>query len=105
MHPRTHFVIRIKASESDIGTHALIFRWTSPSGQELWSSAGELNVESGPPGGLEVDLPVIAVLDLPFDSAGTYAMEVQVDEEVKTKVHLHVHAAPPMLPMRGGMVS
>src|SRR5687768_18154349 len=71
VHPRTHFVIRLKGGAADAGEHTLSFRWTSPSGNELWTSSGNLKLEAAPgQTATEVDLPVIAVVDLPLDMAG-----------------------------------
>ena len=56
IHPRTHFVLRLKGSMEDIGHHTLTFKWLSPSDEELWSSDGELNVAPGPNPAFEMDL-------------------------------------------------
>src|SRR2546423_5219262 len=29
IHPRTHFIVRVKADGSDVGTHKLTFRWSA----------------------------------------------------------------------------
>ena len=81
MHPRAHFVVRVKGSASDSGTHHLTFHWINPRDVELWTSSGELAVEAGPTAALEMDLPIIAVVDLPLDSAGQYTMRVELDGE------------------------
>ena len=44
IHPRTHFVVRLKANGDDVGHHKLTFRWLSPFEEELWSSTGEMTV-------------------------------------------------------------
>src|SRR5256714_8180593 len=75
IHPRTHFIVRVKADGSDVGTHKLTFRWVSPSEEELWSSSGELNVAQAPNPVFDVDLPIIAVVDLPLNMAGQYTMQ------------------------------
>ena len=61
IHPRTHFVVRLKANGDDIGQHKLTFRWLSPFDEELWSSSGEMSVAPSPNPVFEVDLPIIAV--------------------------------------------
>ena len=67
IHPRAHLVVHLKGSGVDMGSHTVSFRWLSPSGQELWNSSGDLNVGAPPPGVAEMDLPLIAQLDLPMD--------------------------------------
>src|SRR5256885_2332818 len=80
IHPRTHFIVRVKADGSDVGTHKLTFRWVSPSEEELWSSSGELNVAQAPNPVFEVDLPIIAVVDLPLNMAGPYTIAIILAE-------------------------
>jgi hypothetical protein len=90
VHPRTHFVVRLKGTTDDAGTHRLSFAWVSPSDEIMWSSDGELNVAPGPNPAFEMDLPIIAVIDLPLNQAGLYTMQVSLDEELVTEVRLHV---------------
>lgn len=91
VHPRAHFVIRLKGGNADAGEHTMTFRWTNPRGNELWQSTGNLQLEATP-GALvaEVDLPVIAVVDLPLDVPGQYAMQVELDNEPVTRIPLYV---------------
>ena len=108
IHPRTHFIVRVKADGSDVGTHKLTFRWVSPQEEELWSSSGELNVAPAPNPVFEVDLPIIAVVDLPLNMAGQYTMQVTLDGEPTAAARLFVNG-PIQPPMMGsapnGMVS
>jgi hypothetical protein len=50
VHPRAHLVVRLKGQRTDAGTHSVTLRWTNPAGDELWSSAGELNIGAPPTG-------------------------------------------------------
>ena len=90
MHPRTHFVVRLKGTDDDSGAHRLTFSWVNPAGEILWSSDGELNVSPGPNPGFEMDLPIIAVIDLPLNQAGMYSMQVSLDGILVSEVRLHV---------------
>jgi hypothetical protein len=105
IHPRTHFVIRLKGSMEDIGKHTLTFRWMSPGDEELWSSDGELNVAPGPNPSFEMDLPIIAVIDLPLNSAGLYTMRVSLDGQLTADVRLYVSGAQPVPMQPNTMVS
>ena len=91
IHPRTHFIVRLKANGDDVGAHKLGFRWLSPRDEELWSSMGEMNVSPAPNPVFEVDLPIIAVVDLPFNIAGRYTMHVSLDDLPTAAVHLFVN--------------
>jgi hypothetical protein len=98
VHPRAHLVVHLKGTSSDIGPHTVSFRWLSPSGQELWTSSGDLNVGSPPPGITEMDLPLIAQLDLPMDAAGSYSMAIAIDGNHTMDVGIQVRSQAPMVP-------
>ena len=98
VHPRAHLVVHLKGSSLDRGAHEMTLRWLSPSGQELWSTTGELALGDPPTGVLEMDLPIIAQVDLPLDQGGVFAMRVEVDGAVAAEVPVHVRG------MNGGQV-
>jgi hypothetical protein len=101
LHPRAHFVVRVKGTSADIGTHQLTFHSTNPHDSELWTSAGELQVEGGAAPGTDLDLPIIAVVDLPLDSTGQYTMRVELDGEPVQRVNLFVNGPPVTLAFPG----
>ena len=106
VHPRTHFVVRLKGTAEDTGAHRLSFTWLNPAGEILWSSDGELNVTPGPNPAFEMDLPIIAVIDLPLNQAGAYSMQVALDGDLTAEVHLHVSGtAPVVMPPPAGLFS
>ncbi|MDQ6769535.1 MAG: hypothetical protein M3Z54_06070 [Gemmatimonadota bacterium] len=90
IHPRTHFVVRLKADGDDTGAHRLTFRWLSPLEEELWSSTGEMSVTQSPNPVFEMDLPIIAVVDLPLNVAGQYTMQVTLDGQPTAAARLFV---------------
>jgi len=107
IHPRTHFVVRLKANGDDTGQHKLTFRWLSPFDEELWSSSGEMTVAASPNPVFEVDLPIIAVVDLPLNVTGQYTMQVTLDGKVTATARLLVNAnqTPMVAGTPNGMVS
>ncbi len=107
VHARAYMVVRLKGSVADAGTHTMALRWLSPSGQELWSSTGELNVGAPPSGVGEMDLPLIAAIDLPLDVIGSYSMEIALNDVMHANIALHVRSAETMGPMpaSGAMLS
>ena len=108
VHPRANLVLRLKGAAGDIGAHVLTMRWLNPRGDELWTSSGQLDVAAPPPGtpgggpGREMDLPLIAALDLPVDLPGEYTLTIALDDEAKTSVRLQVHGQA-MMPTVGGV--
>lgn len=104
VHPRATMIVRIKALPDDAGRHMLAFAWLSPDGEEMWSSSGELEVGTPPPGATELDVPVIASIDLPIQQIGTHVMRVSLDGDLCAELLLHVRTGNPVVPV-GGMVS
>lgn len=105
VHPRAHLVVRIKGRRHDAGVHSVTLRWLNPKGDELWSSTGELNIGAPPLGSGDMDLPLIAAVDLPIDSAGSYTMAISLDDQPRGDVTLQVRVGAPAAPGMGGMVS
>ena len=93
VHPRAHLVVHLKGTAMDVGAHTVQFRWLDPHGKELWSSAGDLNVGPPPPGVAEMDLPVIAQIDLPMESAGRYMLAIAIDGNPAVDVPVQVRSA------------
>lgn len=103
IHPRAHLVVHLKGTGSDVGQHTVTFRWLNPGGSELWNSSGDLNVGAPPPGVTEMDLPLIAQLDLPMDNPGGYVMAIAIDGDHTADVSVQVRTAAQMVP--NGLVS
>jgi hypothetical protein len=93
LHPRATLVVHLKGAPSDAGAHRVSLGWQSPSGSELWSSDGELNVVTPPNGVIEMDFPLIAQIDLPLDVAGRYVMRVGLDGATHAEVPVQVRPA------------
>jgi hypothetical protein len=98
VHPRAHLVVHLKGTSMDVGAHTVSFRWLNPHGQELWSSSGDLNVGTPPTGVAEMDLPLIAQLDLPMDAAGGYTMAIGIDGNHTLDVPIQVRTAAQSIP-------
>jgi hypothetical protein len=101
VHPRATLVLRLKGTSSDIGRHTVSLRWLNPAGSELWSSVGELEVgAAAPPAQMvaEMDLPLIAAIDLPLDEVGGYTMQIALDNQLHASIRLQVRMGAPVLP-------
>ena len=105
VHPRAHLVVHLKGSPADVGRHTVTLRWVNPQGSELWTSTGELNVGQPPAGVSEMDLPLIAQIDLPIDSAGAYRMSVSLDDQKSAEVPVQVRTVAAVRPPSGGLFS
>jgi hypothetical protein len=101
VHPRATLVVRLKADQGDEGMHALSFGWMSPNRVEIWSSSGEIEVGTPPQGASELDIPVIAAIDLPIQEAGPHTMRIELDREMRAEIVLHVRVGQPVAPVSG----
>ena len=54
VHRRASLVVHLKGDESDAGAHSLTLRWLSPTGEELWNTHGQVEVQSAPPTGASI---------------------------------------------------
>ena len=102
VHPRAHLVVHLKGGSLDIGAHRVLLRWLNPQGHELWSSSGELNVGVPPAGTQEMDLPLIAQIDLPIDAVGAYLMTIAIDDQHTTEVPVQVRTSAQTSPSGTG---
>ena len=106
VHPRATLVVRLKGTAADAGTHALTLRWINPRSNELWSSTLDIAVNAPPSHVGEMDMPVIASIDLPLDAIGDYSMMISLDGKVHAESRLHVRAGAPIVaPSPGAMMS
>jgi hypothetical protein len=109
VHPRAHLVLHLKGTSLDAGQHSLSLRWINPQGNPLWESTGAVDVGHPPATSAEMDLPVIAQIDLPMDAPGAYMLMVAMDDapiaEVPVHVRLAAHVGSMGGPRVGGMVS
>lgn len=105
VHPRAHLVVRLKGTPQDVGVHRVALRWLNPAGTELWSSEGQVELAPPPQAVTEVDIPLIATIDLPLDVPGAYSMQIAVNDERHAEVPLQVRAVAPFVVPARGMVS
>ena len=107
VHARCTFVVRLKASLGDMGSHQMLLQWVNPRGSVLWSSSAELAIQAPPNQTGEMDMPVIVQIDLPLDVVGDYSMAVELDGTRHGEAVLHVRSgAPTGMPVAGStMVS
>jgi hypothetical protein len=105
VHPRAHLVLHLKGTTLDAGQHSLSLRWINPHGDALWESTGALDVGHPAAAAAEMDLPVIAQIDLPMDAPGAYTLMVAMDDAPIAQVAVQVRMAAHVGPRIGGMVS
>ena len=107
VHPRATLVMRLKGTLDETGNHRVALTWTSPSGEELWTSSGELEIGSPPVGAVEMDFPLILTFDLPIPMAGTHRLKIVIDDQLQEElaVHTRIGGVPMAAPAIGGILS
>lgn len=105
VHPRAHLVLRLKGGRTDVGPHTVTLRWRNPEGLELWSTRGDLDIAAPPNEVREMDLPLIASIDLPIDRTGRFTMNIALDDVPTAEVVLTVRGTAQAPPGVQGMVS
>jgi hypothetical protein len=93
LHPRAAFVVQLKGTSADVGSHQLTLQWLNPGGTELWSSDGQLTFGQPADEAAQVSFPLVIQLDLPLDAPGSYQMRVSLDQAVLGEVPVHVRGA------------
>jgi hypothetical protein len=94
IHPRLHLVIRLKGARTEIGEHKVQIRLTNQDGKEIITGDGTVNFSEPPAGVLEVEAGAVLVFDVPFESAGKYQFEVEVDNQTRSTVPITVSLGP-----------
>lgn len=107
VHRRASLVVHLKGDDRDAGAHRVTLRWINPNGEELWNSVGDLEVQANTPNAGNLDLPLIAAVDLPLDQPGAYTMEIALDDVPSAAVPLLVRTGIAAFPAMasGGLVS
>jgi len=105
VHPRAALVLHLKGDGADVGDHRVGLSWRNPTGEMLWNSEASLTV--GPPalGTFEMDLPLLAQVDLPLDVPGAYAMEVSIDGAHVIDIPMQVRTTLPRVVQPGVLLS
>jgi hypothetical protein len=94
VHPRLHLVLRLKGSRTEVGQHQVQIRLTNEEGKEIIKGDGNVNFAEPPAGVLEVEAGAVLLFDVPFESAGRYQFEVEVDQDVRIEVPITVSLSP-----------
>ncbi len=94
VHPRLHLVMRLKGSRTEVGQHQVRIRLTNNEGKEIIKGDGNVNFAEPPAGVLEVEAGAVLLFDVPFESAGRYQFEIEVDQNVRTAVPITVSLSP-----------
>lgn len=94
MHPRLHFVMRLKGRRTEIGQHGVKIRLAGEADQELMTGEGTVTFSEPPAGVVDIEAATILVFDVPFPQAGRYEFQVKVDDGLETVVPLTVSLRP-----------
>ncbi|UCG86980.1 MAG: hypothetical protein JSW71_00055 [Gemmatimonadota bacterium] len=94
VHPRLHLVLRLRGARTEIGEHKVQIKLIDADGREIITGDGEVSFSEPPAGVLEVEAGAVLVFDVPFENAGKYQFEIEVDAAVRTAVPITVSLGP-----------
>jgi len=94
VHPRLHLVLRLKGARTEIGEHKVKIKLTDSEDREIITGDGEVSFSEPPAGVLEVESGAVLVFDVPFEQAGKYQFEIEVDGDIRTLVPITVSMGP-----------
>lgn len=94
VHPRLHLVIRLKGARTEIGEHKVKIRLTNQDGKEIITGDGTVTFSEPPAGVLEVEAGAVLVFDVPFETAGKYQFELEVNSTARATVPITVSLGP-----------
>ena len=94
VHPRLHLVLRLKGARTEIGDHKVKIKLTDSEDREIITGDGEVSFAEPPAGVLEVESGAVLVFDVPFEQAGKYQFEIEVDDDIRTLVPITVSMGP-----------
>jgi hypothetical protein len=94
VHPRTHLVLRVRGSRTEVGNHKIAIRFVDEHGVE--HLAGEGTVEFGePPAGVtQLEAGAVLVFDVPLPHPGNYSFEIAIDGAPEARVVLVAGQSP-----------
>jgi hypothetical protein len=92
--PRTHLVMRVRGTRTEIGTHAIQIRFVDESGNEHLRGGGTVEFGEPPAGVTEMEAGAVLVFDVPLPQAGRYGFEITLGEMPPTRVPLAAGLAP-----------
>ncbi len=94
VHPRTHLVLRLKGTRTEVGTHRVRIVFSDHDGGEVLRGDGTVTFSEPPAGVLEIEAAAILVFDVPFQQAGRYRFDITVDDDIHTEVPITVATGP-----------
>ena len=105
VHPRLHLVMRLKGARTEVGQHQVQIRLTNEEGNEIIKGDGNVNFAEPPAGVLEVEAGAVLLFDVPFEKAGRYQFEIEVDQDLRTDVPITVSLNPKGPTARGSKLN
>ena len=86
--------LRLSAGTSEIGSHEMDIKQIDPSGREILSLNGEMQLGSGGRASGGISVPHILNIDgLVFPEPGVYSFDVKIDQEHHVTVPLFVEGS------------
>lgn len=93
IHPLMFLMVRLKVTRQDIGKNRIDIRMIGEKGA-IFKAEADLNVSSDQKGEQHIPMP-IQLVNLKFDHAGDYSVEVRINGELKQSQNLEIKLIQP----------
>jgi hypothetical protein len=94
VHPRTHLVLRVRGSRTEIGNHKIAIRFVDEHGVEHLGGEGTVEFGEPPAGVTQLEAGAVLVFDVPLPHPGNYWFEIAIDSAPEARVVLVAGQSP-----------
>lgn len=94
VHPRTHLVLRVRGSRTEIGSHQIRIRFVDEEDNEHLGGAGTVEFGEPPAGITQLEAGAVLVFDVPLPHPGTYWFDIAIDDGPGARVALVAARSP-----------
>jgi hypothetical protein len=94
VHPRTHLVLRVRGSRTEIGNHKIAIRFVDEHGAEHLGGEGTVEFGEPPAGVTQLEAGAVLVFDVPLPHPGNYWFDIAIDGAPEARVPLVAAQSP-----------
>lgn len=94
VHPRTHLVLRVRGSRTEIGNHKIAIKFVDEQGTEHLGGEGTVEFGEPPAGVTQLEAGAVLVFDVPLPHPGSYWFDIVIDGAPEARVALVAAQSP-----------
>lgn len=96
VHARTHLVLRVRGTRTEIGSHTISIRFVDEHGTEHLGGEGTVEFGEPPAGVTQLEAGAVLVFDIPLPQPGRYSFDIAIDGVPGATVPLVASRSPPV---------